>query len=254
MQKKPLIGLNLDFKSKTSDTAAYYFLAAGYVDGILRGGGIPVIVPIMEDEDDIAAALKNLDGFILAGGLDLDPHRDGFMRHTSCRMMSSEREIFDRILCRQICDKRINVFGIGAGMQLLNLTMGGNLHLHIPEALPNAVPHRDPLCLDHRHSLDITPGSLLERIYGDGEIRVNSNHHMSVDEVAPGFNITARCPDGVIEGIEATAEDWVAIGTQFHPEAPSATAMDFRIIEEFIEDVKAIKATGTRLVEVAAAA
>jgi putative glutamine amidotransferase len=58
----------------------------------------------------------------------------------------------------------------------------------------------------------------------------------------------------VIEGIEAAAEDWVAIGTQFHPEAPSATAMDFRIIEEFIEDVKAIKATGTRLVEVAAAA
>ena len=77
---------------------------------------------------------------------------------------------------------------------------------------------------------------------------------MSVDEVATGFNVTARCPDGVIEGIEADAEDWVAIGTQFHPEAPSATAMDFRVIEEFIEVLKAIKAPGTRVVEVAAAA
>jgi gamma-glutamyl-gamma-aminobutyrate hydrolase PuuD len=61
MQKKPFIGLNLDFKSKTRDTAAYFYLAAGYVEGILRGGGIPVIVPIMEDEDDIAAAENSFD-------------------------------------------------------------------------------------------------------------------------------------------------------------------------------------------------
>ena len=105
-----------------------------------------------------------------------------------------------------------------------------NLHLHIPEALPNAVPHRDPQDPAHRHGLDITPDSILERIYGDGEIRVNSNHHMAIDEVAPGFIVTARCPDGVIEAIEHTEEGWVAMGTQFHPEAPSATAMDFRII------------------------
>ncbi|MEC7564117.1 MAG: gamma-glutamyl-gamma-aminobutyrate hydrolase family protein [Planctomycetota bacterium] len=247
MQKKPLIGLNLDFKSKTHDTAAYYFLSAGYIDCIIRAGGIPVMIPIMEDEDDISATLDQLDGFILVGGLDLDPHRDGFMRHTSCRIMSPQREAFDRILCRQICERRLNVFGIGVGMQLLNLTMGGNLHLHIPEALPNAVPHRDKLDPSHRHGLDIEPGSLLERIYGDGEIRVNSNHHMAVDEVAPEFTVTARCPDGVIEAIESTADDWIAIGTQFHPEAPSATAMDFRIIEEFIEDVKIIAAGGSRL-------
>ena len=28
------------------------------------------------------------------------------------------------------------------------------------------------------------------------------------------------------------------MGTQFHPEAPSATAMDFRIIEEFLDEVR----------------
>jgi putative glutamine amidotransferase len=29
-------------------------------------------------------------------------------------------------------------------------------------------------------------------------------------------------------------EDWCAIGTQFHPESDSASALDLRIFEEFV--------------------
>jgi putative glutamine amidotransferase len=64
-------------------------------------------------------------------------------------------------------------------------------------------------------------------------------HHMAIDEVADGFMVTARCPDGVIEAIESTMDDWFALGTQFHPEAESATALDVRIFEEFVDGVKA---------------
>ena len=35
MQKKPLIGINIDYKSETKDTAAYFYLAAGYSDCVL---------------------------------------------------------------------------------------------------------------------------------------------------------------------------------------------------------------------------
>ena len=73
----------------------------------------------------------------------------------------------------------------------------------------------------------------MERVYGEGEIRVNSMHHMAIDEVAPGFAVTARCPDGVVEAIESTMDDWFALGTQFHPESDSASALDLRIFEEF---------------------
>jgi putative glutamine amidotransferase len=123
---------------------------------------------------------------------------------------------------------------VGVGMQLLNVSQGGNLHLHIPEDLPKAIPHKDPLDPAHRHALEVVPGTLMERVYGDGEIRVNSFHHMAIDEVAPGFLATARSPDGVIEAIESQMDDWFAIGTQFHPEADSASALDLRIFEEFI--------------------
>jgi putative glutamine amidotransferase len=59
-------------------------------------------------------------------------------------------------------------------------------------------------------------------------------HHMAVDDVAPGFRVTARCPDGITEAIESVVEDWFAFGTQFHPEADSASALDLRIFEEFL--------------------
>ena len=74
----------------------------------------------------------------------------------------------------------------------------------------------------------------MERVYGDGEIRVNSMHHMAIDDVATSFRVTARAPDGVVEAIESAIEGWVAIGTQFHPEAESASALDVKIFEEFV--------------------
>ena len=130
------------------------------------------------------------------------------------------------------------VFGIGAGMQLLNVVCGGNLFLHIPEDLPHALPHRDPQDASHRHSLVIQGDSLIGRVYGEGEIRVTSRHHMSIDKVADGFRVTAKCQDGVVEAIESEMIDWFALGTQFHPECSAASALDIRIFEEFIEAVQ----------------
>ena len=74
----------------------------------------------------------------------------------------------------------------------------------------------------------------MERVFGDGEIRVNSMHHMAIDELAPGFIVSARSPDGVIEAFESANDDWWVLGTQFHPEAESASALDVRIFEEWL--------------------
>jgi putative glutamine amidotransferase len=234
MRKKPLIGLNADYRGAKKDSAAYTFLSAGYHDAIVAAGGIPVIVPSMADEDDLGRVLDLLDGFVFVGGADLDPRRDGFMLHPSVRALEARRETFDRLLMRLVADRRLPVFGIGVGMQLLNVSQGGNLFLHIPEDVPTAIPHRDPQDPAHRHTLEVMPKSLMERVFGDGEIRVNSMHHMAIDEVARGFRVTARCPDGIVEAIESTRDDWFALGTQFHPESETASAIDIRIFEEFI--------------------
>ncbi len=237
MSRKPLIGLNAEFRSAKKDSPSFSYLSAGYYDAIVAAGGIPVVIPPLKDDEDLERVLDLLDGVVMIGGADLDPRRDGFMLHPAVRTLEGRREDFDRRLMNMIAVRRTPVFGIGVGMQLLNVSQGGNLFLHVPEDLPKALPHKDPLDPAHRHALEVVPGTLMERVYGEGEIRVNSVHHMAVDEVAQGFVVTARCPDGVIEAIESTHEDWFALGTQFHPESDSASALDLRIFEEFIMGV-----------------
>lgn len=235
--KKPLIGLNADFAEAKGDQDAFSFVWAGYYESILRAGGIPVILPPMESEEDLRQILEGLSGVVLTGGKDLDARRDGYVLHSTVRPMAVRRENFDRMLMRVIAEEKIPLLAIGSGMQLLNVTMGGSLYFHIPIDIPRAMPHFDPHTNVHRHTLEVMPGTLMEKIYGDSEIRVNSKHHMAIREVAPGFSVSAISPDGVIEAIESVIDDWFAVGTQFHPESACATALDLRIFEEFVEAV-----------------
>jgi putative glutamine amidotransferase len=239
MASKLLIGINADYRGMRKDTPAYLYLYAGYFDAVVKAGGVPIIIPPLKDQGDLDRVLDALDGVVLAGGADLDPRNDGFMLHPSMRLLDRRREEFDRMLVRSVAQRRMPIFGIGCGMQLLNVSQGGNLFLHIAEDVPRALPHLDATDPNHRHALVVEMGSLMDRVYGEGEIRVNSLHHMALDEIAPGFAVTARCPDGIVEAIESTQDDWFAIGTQFHPENDSASALDQRIFDEFVEGVAA---------------
>ncbi|MEM1224491.1 MAG: gamma-glutamyl-gamma-aminobutyrate hydrolase family protein [Planctomycetota bacterium] len=238
MTCKPLIGLNADFRGNVRSTPAFAYIAAGYYQSILNAGGVPVIVPPQPDPESVHRVLDAVEGFLFIGGADLDPRNDGFMMHPSVHAMDSGRESSDRLLMAEIAERRMPVLGIGVGMQLINVQQGGNLFLNIKEDLPNAVPHFDAQDTNHRHTLTVESDSLIGRVYGDGEIRVTSRHHMAIDEVAPGFRVTARCPDGVIEAIESEMLDWFAVGTQFHPESEAASALDIRIFEEFVDAVR----------------
>lgn len=231
---KPIIAINADYRTTDENRSAFSFLSSDYYDAIIQVGGLPMIIPPIEDEADINTLLDGVDGLLMIGGADLDPRRDGWMLHPAVRLLNNRRETFDRTLVRLASSRQLPIFGIGVGMQLLNIVHGGNLFLHVPEDKPGALPHSDPMDPAHRHGLEIEPNSLMEEVYGDGELRVNSMHHMAVDAVASGFRVTARCPDGIIEAIESTASDWFALGTQFHPEMPTASALDVRMFEEFV--------------------
>ena len=248
MTCKPVIAINADFREAARKVPAYAYLASGYFQSIQAAGGVPVVVPPLADKESVDALLDHVQGFVFIGGGDLDPRNDGFMLHTSVRPMAACRETSDRMLMAEVAERRIPVLGIGTGMQLLNIQQGGNLFLDIKEDLPAAVPHHDPQDPNHRHTLDVVGDSLIGRVYGDGEIRVSSRHHMAIDEVAPGFRVTAKCPDGVIEAIESEMMDWFALGTQFHPECGAASALDVRIFEEFVDGVRARSQEDLRLV------
>jgi putative glutamine amidotransferase len=68
------------------------------------------------------------------------------------------------------------------------------------------------------HDVIIEPDSRIAKAVGATRITVNSLHHQALLEVAPSLRVTARAPDGVIEGVESQSEDWWVIAVQWHPE------------------------------------
>ena len=100
-------------------------------------------------------------------------------------------------LVRAAVDARVPVFGICRGQQVINVALGGSLRQHI-DGHDNHGHPRDLLA----HSIDVVPGSELSKATPGEHVMVNSLHHQSVKDVAPGLHVTAQSPDGVVEGIE----------------------------------------------------
>ena len=76
--KKPIIGISASMIFEEKDELflgdKYSCVAHSYVDAIYKSGGIPVVLPILKDVSAIREQVKLLDGIVLSGGRDVDPH------------------------------------------------------------------------------------------------------------------------------------------------------------------------------------
>ena len=234
---RPLIGLNVDFIPASKANRPHLRLNQGYAEAVLAAGGLPVLMPLLDKEPEIRAFLELLDGFILTGGLDMDPRRQGLAKHHAAQPMPECREERDRHLVRLLLQQQTPVLGIGVGMHQLNVACGGSLFMHLPEDCPRTMPHSDSSCHGpHRHLVNMVAGSSLEEIYGGSELLVNSNHHQAIREVGAHFRVAATAPDGVIEAIESIDANWFCMGVQWHPEADSSSALDLQLFECLVQN------------------
>ena len=235
MKNRPLIGINTDYRASAKGRALHSFMHSGYYDCLLSANAVPVMIPPLIKEHDLAPILDQLDGVLLTGGDDLDPKKMGLSPHPSVTVVPERRETSDRLLCRLVQERRMPVLGIGLGMQELNVCNGGGIYLHLPEDMPRGIPHRDPQGGPHRHTVIMEPGTRMEEIYGPGEIRVNSYHHQGIRRLAPIFRVGALAPDGLIEAFEGKDPNWWVVGVQWHPENEGNISLDMQLIEAFTE-------------------
>ncbi len=221
MSKRPAIGLTLDIERPKDPPArgalASYALRENYCAAVARAGGLPVLLP---HEPDLAEGyLDGLDGLVVTGGaFDLDPAIFGARdRHPSVTTKERRTE-FELALTRAALARDLPILGICGGQQLLNVVLGGTLIQHIPDEVEGALAHEQPNPRNEPgHPVRVEVGSLLHRICGVADMDVNSAHHQAAKEVGPGVVVSARAPDGVIEGIEAP-ERRFCLGVQWHPE------------------------------------
>ncbi len=233
---RPLIGLAGDYLTPKAGVP-YVRANAGYVDAVLAAGGLPVILPPMRKDNaaELDTYLDLLSGIVLLGGLDLDPRRQGQPLGSATQPMASRREESDRLLLAKVVERRLPVLGVGVGMQLINVHFGGTLFAHLPMDVPKAMPHFDPTGGPHRHMVAVESNTTLQDMFGADELRVNSQHHQSVNQVGRRLRVAARAPDGVIEAVETTDDTWFCVGVQWHPEADTASALDRQIFDCLVQ-------------------
>ena len=235
-QCRPAIGMNMDMIPASKTTRAQFRLHVGYADAVLAAGGLPIVMPTYGSEREINAFLDRVEGFVLTGGLDLNLRAPGSPPHRNLQPMPERRQESDRLLVRALLERRLPILGIGVGLHQLNVACDGTIIQHLPEEMPRALPHADPSCSGpHRHAVLLKPGTRLEEIYGEGEIRVNSSHHQAIKTVGALFHVAATAPDGVIEALEPNDPNWFCLGVQWHPESESASALDLQLFECFIQ-------------------
>jgi len=195
-----------------------------YIRAVVRAGGLPLLIPHLEDRTLLRAVFDRLDGLLLPGGEDIHPGHFREAIHKRCRSIAPERDATELPLARWAVEEGKPVLGICRGVQVLNVALGGSLYQDIDAQCPDAGRHdwfpgfpRNLLA----HGVTLVDGTSLARILDASALEVNSLHHQSVKDLAPGFELSAVAPDGIVEAVEARDHPF-AIGVQWHPEELAA--------------------------------
>ncbi len=216
MKKRPLIGLTLDAEPAGGwSKYPWYALRQNYTEALAALGGLGVALP--HDAELAEDYLDRLDGLIVTGGaFDVDPALYGDTETHETVALKADRTTAELAYLHGAMARNMPVLGICGGQQLLAVALGGTLHQHIPDAIPNALEHEQKTShYEAGHSVEVLPGTKLYQIVGP-VMQVNTSHHQAVKAAGRGV-VNALAPDGVIEGIEDPAMKF-CIGVQWHPE------------------------------------
>ena len=217
----PVIGIPCFFhESNGGHIRDASFAQQSYIRAIESTGAAPLLIPITVQEHTLKALFERIDGLLLTGGHDIDPSRYNEGSHPFLTQIDKQRDWVEFTITPWAISKDIPVLGICRGIQTLNVCAGGSLWLDLSTQVPNSIKHNyfpDYPRNQLSHLVQLETGSLLSGIFRQHELEVNSLHHQGIKDIGKKFRVSARAPDGIIEGIEMIDKTWI-VGVQWHPE------------------------------------
>lgn len=217
MSSKPIIAVSplVDYQRDS------LWMLPGYFEGIEQAGGIPLMLPLTTDAEELEEILYKCRGVLLTGGQDVSPQVYGCADKDAIKLVgetSPERDIEERLLLKLALAQDLPVLGICRGIQVINAMLGGTLWQDLPAQNPSQVNHHGTAPYNKPvHSVDVLPNTPLADYLGAGELRVNSYHHQAVKTLAPKLEAMAKSEDGLVEALWHTEKRFVW-GVQWHPE------------------------------------
>lgn len=245
--KAPLIAITTYGPDDTVDRVN---LPPEYVDAIRRAGGRAVLVP--PGEPDPKALLDAVHGLVLTGGGDIDPSAWDGPSHDTVYMTDPSRDSTEIELAKLAVERDVPLFAICRGIQVLNVALGGTLHVHVPDTVGETVQHRLPPPDGGPkigwkgavpHGVVVEEDSHLAKIMGTTLVEPMSWHHQAVAELGRGLRAVAWAPDGIVEAVELDGHRFL-VAVQWHPELTSGTdPTQAALFEAFVEAARPVLRT-----------
>lgn len=233
----PVIGLTAQYEQLVNKKMLE--INNTYVDAILEGGGIPIVLPIVMDADTIDNYLDLVDGILLTGGGDISPLSFGEEPIKEIGSICIARDKMELELFRRAYERDIPVLGICRGLQIINIALEGTVYQDIFVQLPYSIAHVYSENVSQGfHTINILKDSLLYEIFGKDKLVVNSQHHQSIKDIGENLRVTSTTVDGIVESVESTNDKFV-FGVQFHPEAMIYNDKEFiKLFNYFVNKCK----------------
>ena len=211
---KPRIGVVPLADVKTG----YAWMKPNYISAISEAGGIPLVLPLTDDETLLDELVSSCDGFLLTGSYDIAPSIYGQETLPECGNITEGLDRMECALLPRIIAADKPVLGICRGLQFLNVALGGTLWQDLPTQRPSDIGHRMEAPYDRFvHKALQAENSPLLQIIPEREFGVNSAHHQAIRALGDGLVPAAMSDDGLIEAICMPDKKFV-YAVQWHPE------------------------------------
>jgi putative glutamine amidotransferase len=240
-QKKPIIGILLDWEASGSFSDFPYFaLRTHYIDAVRLAGGTPLLVPY-GDSNSASEYLDIIDGLLVPGGFYAMPDNWYEGKAEQSPYQETPRFEFEKSIITKALEINLPMLCICGGMQVLAGLFGCKLTSDVNNISATNIEHFD---LTKDHNINIEINTILHKIVGKSVISTNSHHQEAIASVKDPIITSARAEDGVIEAIELQDKKFV-VAIQWHPEmlcAKSEQITNFNphylIFKEFINAAK----------------
>jgi putative glutamine amidotransferase len=192
-------------------------LPTEYAQAVTSTGGIPILLPPVDEPGAADVVVARLDGLVISGGADVDPAAYGAEPHERTAAWRPDRDAWERALLTAAEARGLPVLGVCRGMQVMAVHGGGALDQHTPDLVGHD-EHSPGGDVYGTVKVATEPGSRVAGLIGD-TLEVSCHHHQSV-RTHPGFEPAAWAADGTLEAMEAAGERF-CVAVQWHPETAS---------------------------------